>query len=102
MKLRCFEKFAPETHDRRFQSAVGTVDLNRQNETRERWFQTALSFGGFITADHNHRFGPETIKSIRSQTTIQSAVWPPITTAISQKVVKPRRRQMLLQQQSSC
>ena len=67
-KNRAGEKsFLPlKTHDRQFNSAVGAAELNRRIETQEPGFHSALSFGGYITADHNCRFGPETFITIRS------------------------------------
>ena len=86
-------KLPLKTHDLRFHSAVVAAERNRRMSPERGRGQSAVSFGGFVTADQTAESDPRCLIASGLIGGFDSAARPPIETADSPKMVKTRRSQ---------
>ena len=69
-----------------------TPRLNRRIESRENRGTSVISFGGFITADHNRRLRPRYLNQLGLNSSFHSVVMAANQTAVSPLMVKPKEK----------
>ena len=78
-------KLPLKTHDLRFHSAVVAAERNRRISPERGRGQSAVSFGGFVTADQTAESDPRCLNASGLIGGFYSAARPPIETADSPK-----------------
>ena len=95
------DKFAPEIARSAVSNGGQATELNRRIVPEKNRGTSATSFGGFVTVDKTADLDPRNIFQSGLIRRFRTAARPPNVTAVSPKMVKPRRSQRHLHRRSS-